>query len=368
MKKRKVLIVNNMIGYYGAENVLVNMVNNMDYSRYDITVLTLLECDSTQLNNEIHYKYIFRKKNEILHKVKNKLKLILSYKNLAKIYCRGFDIAIAFKMGECAHLVSFCNAPKKICWIHSNVTDIPENFSYSFSSIEDEKECMRKFDILVAVSHSCANSFTQKYGKSLSIIVVYNPIDSKKIHQLSKLDDILQDDKYLFDGTIPVLGTIARIDYQKGIDRLIYISEKLEDLKIKHRMVIIGDGVDFKKYSKIIQEKKLKSVYLLGFRKNPYAYLIKFRAFICSSICESYSLVVNEALVLGIPVISTKCGGPEEVLQNGKYGILTENNEEALFFAVRKFLLSNNFTSENYDGSDSLNEFIININKILEMN
>ena len=171
MKKRKVLIVNNMIGYYGAENVLVNMVNNMDYSRYDITVLTLLECDSTQLNNEIHYKYIFRKKNEILHKVKNKLKLILSYKNLAKIYCRGFDIAIAFKMGECAHLVSFCNAPKKICWIHSNVTDIPENFSYSFSSIEDEKECMRKFDILVAVSHSCANSFTQKYGKSLSIIV-----------------------------------------------------------------------------------------------------------------------------------------------------------------------------------------------------
>lgn len=107
MSRKKVIIVNNLLGYYGAENVLINMVNNLDQKKYDVTVLTLNESDSSKLAVGIKYKFIFEKYRNIFSKIKNKLKLTMAYKNLAKIYCRGYDIAVAFKMGESSKLVGF---------------------------------------------------------------------------------------------------------------------------------------------------------------------------------------------------------------------------------------------------------------------
>ena len=52
------------------------------------------------------------------------------------------------------------------------------------------------------------------------------------------------------------------------------------------------------------------------------------------------------------------------VLQYGKYGVLTENNEEDLYSAVRKFLLVGASGIEVYNGSDSMTEFIKNIDKL----
>ena len=45
-----------------------------------------------------------------------------------------------------------------------------------------------------------------------------------------------------------------------------------------------------------------------------------------------------EALVLGIPVISTDCSGPNELLHEGKYGLLVENSEEGLFQGIKILL------------------------------
>lgn len=222
---------------------------------------------------------------------------------------------------------------------------------------------MTRFNALVAVSKACADSFEEKYGKSFNIKVIYNPVDSKRIRDKAN-ENMSKEECELFDGNVPIIGTVARIDSQKGIDRLLHISERLLDEKINHKLIIVGDGVDFKKYSNEVNDKHLNNIYMLGFRSNPYKYVKKFNLFICSSYWESYSIVINEALVLGIPVVSTKCGGPEEVLQYGKYGVLTENNEEDLYLTVRKFLLEGASGIEVYNGSNSMPEFINNIDKL----
>ena len=72
----------------------------------------------------------------------------------------------------------------------------------------------------------------------------------------------------------------------------------------------------------------------MGFLKNPYALMKNMDLFVCSSRAEGYSLVIAEALVLGLPVISTDCAGPNELLDNGKYGILVDNNESALYNGI----------------------------------
>ena len=366
MKRKKVLIVNNRLGYYGAENVLTNMVNHMDTKKYDITVMTLVKSNENFLSTNVKYKYIFSDKSNTITKIGNKIKLYLGYKYLSKIYCKGYDIAIAFKMGECAKIVGYSDACSKYCWIHSNVSEIEERYSYSFQSLNEEKKFLERFDMLIAVSKNCEESFKMKYGNTFKMRVIYNPIDIEKINNMAN-EEIPESEKYLFYDETPVIGTVARIDSQKGIDRLIYIAEKLKDKKVKYRMVIIGDGIDYKKYLKLVNEKKLP-VYMLGFRSNPYMYVKKFKLFICSSIWESYSLVVNEALALNIPVISTKCGGPEEVLEYGEYGTLTDNNQESLYNAVEDFFEKNVTNKFPVYKKDSMKKFLMQIDKLLEEN
>lgn len=179
-------------------------------------------------------------------------------------------------------------------------------------------------------------------------------------------ESLTEKEAEIFNGDISVIGTVARIDAQKRIDRLIHISQKLTEEGIMHKLVVVGDGVDYNKFIEEISQKHLDNIYMVGFQSNPYKYVKHFDLFICSSQWESYSIVVNEALVLGVPVISTKCGGPEEVLQYGKYGVLVENDENALYVAVRNFLIGKQGKMEKYSPDNVMKEFLSNLDCLFD--
>ena len=56
--------------------------------------------------------------------------------------------------------------------------------------------------------------------------------------------------------------------------------------------------------------------------------------FICSSRAEGYSLVIAEAMIVGLPIVTTECSGPNELVDNGKYGLLVENSTNGLIYAI----------------------------------
>lgn len=362
--KKKIVIVNNLLGFYGAENVLLNMAKYMDQAKYDITVLTLKKGKRERLPFGIKYHYIFANGCSVFAKIRNKLLLSIGFQTLAKIFCQGYDIAIAFKMGECAKLVSFCDAPKKYCWIHSNVADSLEPYSYSFESVEQECACLNIFSGFIAVSRKCVESFREKYAVSRDITVIYNPVDQKKIMNLAA-EPLPEEDRIMVAGGIPTIGSVARIEPIKGIDRLLNISKRLEKEGILHKLLIIGDGADFAKCVARINREHINCATMVGFRENPYNLMRRFSVLVCSSYSESFSLVVNEALCLEIPVISTRCGGPEEILENGRYGVLTENDEESLYSAVKEYILTRTMLTERYDPSESIKTFVDNVDKLL---
>ena len=88
------------------------------------------------------------------------------------------------------------------------------------------------------------------------------------------------------------------------------------------------------KISSYAAEQGISDVYtFLGFHKNPYPFVARADLFVCSSRREGFSTAVTEALVLGIPVVSTNCSGTYELRwKNGEYGIITDNSEQAIFF------------------------------------
>ena len=94
------------------------------------------------------------------------------------------------------------------------------------------------------------------------------------------------------------------------------------------------------KISSYIEEQGISDVFtFLGFHKNPYPFVAGADLFVCSSKREGFSTAVTEALVLGIPVVSTNCSGTYELLgKNDEYGIVTENNEKAIFEGIKSVL------------------------------
>ena len=60
---KKILFFIDTLGYGGAEKVLINLVNNLDKSRYDITLMTIFDegVNKKYLEKNIKYKSIFKK-------------------------------------------------------------------------------------------------------------------------------------------------------------------------------------------------------------------------------------------------------------------------------------------------------------------
>ena len=75
---------------------------------------------------------------------------------------------------------------------------------------------------------------------------------------------------------------------------------------------------------------------MIGFQENPYPYIKNADLFVCSSLNEGYNLAISEAVILGVPVISTDCSGIRENLGNGKWGCIVENRKETLYQAISR--------------------------------
>ena len=90
------------------------------------------------------------------------------------------------------------------------------------------------------------------------------------------------------------------------------------------RLAILGEGIERKLLEGLVQDLGIGAdVWLPGFTPNPYAHMARASLFALSSRWESMSMVLVEALALGLPVVATNCDfGPREILQNGRYGRL----------------------------------------------
>ena len=92
-----------------------------------------------------------------------------------------------------------------------------------------------------------------------------------------------------------------------------------------NKLVILGEGEQREYLDKMVLDLNLQdSVILKGFVTNPYKYMRSASVFVSSSKFEGFSLVIAEALAVGLPVVSTNChSGPSEILEDGRYGLLS---------------------------------------------
>ncbi|MDO4189527.1 MAG: glycosyltransferase [Lachnospiraceae bacterium] len=339
----KVLFLIHDLGQGGAEKVLINLVNNMDKTKFDITVMSLFAGGVNEqfLSKDVRYITCFKK----MIPANSKLMKLLTPKQLHKLLIKDtYDLEISYLEGPCSRIISGCQNihTKLISWIHVEQHTL-ENVSYSFRNGDEAKKCYNKFDKIACVSEYVKRDFTSIINMYDKCQVVHNTIESDEIIKKSfELETKLEKDDKI---KIIAVGTLKK---SKGYERLIRIMSRLINDKKTVHLYILGVGPMEEQLKKQIKELGLeKDVTLLGYDTNPYKYVAKSDVFVCSSFAEGFSTAATEALILGVPVCTVEVSGMKEMLgENNEFGIVTENNEDALYQGIKSLLDDDNLMKQ----------------------
>ena len=334
MKKILFFIPNLSIG--GAEKVLVNLVNNLDRKQFDITVQVLFPGGVNEqfLKEDIRYKACFKKTFKGNSQILKFFKPETLYK---RFITEHYDIIISYLEGPSARIVAGCTDKdtKKICWIHCRF-ESPETAKVGFRDFLEAKKLYNRYDKIVCVSEWVKNYFCQTMDYTGDIEVLYNTNETKEVYQksLEPVDDVV------FDKDCFNLCSVGKIAPVKGFDRLARIHKKLLDEGIKNKIYILGEGPQRDEITSFLETNGLeRSFIFLGYNTNPYKYVSKCDLYVCSSISEGFSTAATEALIVGTPVCTVEVSGMREMLgEQNEYGIVTDNNEEALYKAIKELL------------------------------
>lgn len=334
MKKKKILFLIHDLGQGGAEKVLVNLVNNMDCTKFDITVVSLFGGGMNEqfLASHIQLKIVFKK----MIPGNSKLMKLLTPEQLHWICVKGdYDIEVSYLEGPSARIISGCRnkSTKLVSWIHSKTSSI-ESLADSFRNINEAKASYKRFDKIVCVSKDILLDFCNISGLKERSLVLYNTVESKKIRELAQKDVDITLSNYI---NIVAMGTLKEV---KGYDRLLRIVRRLYENKYMFHLYILGQGPLKGKMEEFIRDNHIEHIVtLLGYQTNPYCYLSRCDLLVCSSYSEGFSTAVTEALILGVPVCTTEVSGMKELLgDSNEYGIITDNAEDALYEGI-KFML-----------------------------
>ncbi len=333
----KVLFLIPDLRHGGAEKVLVNLVNNMDREKFDITVQTLFDTGVNRQYLQKHIRYMpgfkwqFRGNSHIF--------CIIPAKWLYKFFVKEkYDVIISYLEGPTTRILSGCTdkSVKRIAWVHIEVSK-PKKYFVCFKNIQKALNAYKAFDKVVFVSDTVKQTFEKTVGDKLGNgVVMYNTVETDVIKNKSAepIDDVV------FSKDEINVCSVAKIVHTKGYDRLARIHERLIGEGIKHHIYILGIGEQRFEIENYISSRNLsKSFTFLGYKDNPYKYVKNCDLYVCSSHREGFSTAVTEALVVGTPVVSTCCSGAYELLgYNNEYGIVTENNEEGIYNGLKMML------------------------------
>ena len=138
---------------------------------------------------------------------------------------------------------------------------------------------------------------------------------------------------------------VSRLDHhKKGQDLLIQALLKLRQQgEYNIELTLIGDGESRVFLQEMVNENNMgKEVHFLGSQSQDYIaeHLADYDLFVQPSRYEGFGLTVAEAMAAGVPVLVSSNQGPAEVIENGKYGWIFENEDSADLARMIMFLLS----------------------------
>lgn len=337
MAKKKILIFHYNLQAGGAERVLVYLLKYLSREKYDVTLKTIFGAGPyvKSVPKDIKFSYVFKRE----FKGFNTMMKLLPGKLLHRLFIRDrYDIEVAYLENSPTRIVAACphENTKKVAWVHIEF----DRRDFPCAGFRDEKEMIdsyNRLDELVYVAQRTKECFVQLFPEiKVPMRVIHNVNDFDQIKRLAQEPCPID-----LDNSKLNICAVNRLFYVKGFHRLISAFERLkaDGLIDDVRLYILGRGTEREVLEQQIDSAGLSDhIILLGFDSNPFKYLSKMDLFACSSYREGYSTATTEAIALGVPVFTTDCSGMEEILDNGRLGMIVPNDDESIYQGLKDLL------------------------------
>lgn len=140
-----------------------------------------------------------------------------------------------------------------------------------------------------------------------------------------------------------LIGAIGNVRTPKAYDVLLRATRALVDRSRRFHLVIAGDCANAlgRELEQLRRDLDLdRHVTFLGLRPDVARVLNNLDVFVLSSHTEGFSIACIEAMACGVPVVATRSGGPEQILE-GEAGLLVPTNDpKSLALAIERIVSS----------------------------
>lgn len=319
MRKKIVFIVPSMRGG-GAERVILNLINNLDNNKYDVSLI-LLQKQGPYLTflpksiniidlNVKRVRYSLCKLIKTLNTIRPDVILsTLGHLNLGLLLIRKFI------KGSPKIYVREANSPSKSM---AKMSSLKRKSFYSLY-----KYLYPKADLIIAQCEEMKKDIYSTLGiEENKIKYIYNPINIKEIELKMEEFNPYEESK------VNILA-VGRCSYQKGFDVLINAMEIIVKKISNIHLTILGEGELKEELIKLVNGKNIeKHIDFVGFKENPYPYYYYSDLYVLSSRYEGFPNSLLEALACKTKVVSTDCkSGPKEIIGDNEYGFLVNEGD-----------------------------------------
>lgn len=369
---KSILIVSHAMELGGAERALLGLLENIDYSAYDVDLFLLrhqgellgfipkevnllpedpsYSCLAVPIKNVLRKgkfsiafcrffgKMIAKKKiKEIGIVSDNSIGLEYSHKYTEKcmpvISDKKYDLAISFLTPH-YFVRDKVKAKKKIAWIHTD-------YSRVYIDIESEYEMWKAYNYIVAVSEGVCKQFIKLFPSLEKKVYVIENILPQNLIETEAKEPIRE----AFDENYTNLLSVGRFSYAKNFDNIPDICRRIVKKGLKIRWYLIGYGTDDKLIREKIREAYMEEhVIILGKKTNPYPYLKACDYYIQPSRYEGKAVTVKEAQLLGKPVIITDYETSSSQLVDGYDGMIVPMDNKACADAICEIIQNKELT------------------------
>ena len=363
--KKKLLFVIPTMRIGGAEKALLSLLKALDPARVEVDLFLFEQGGELQqeipnwisilpenritramiLELRYYFKDIIRAKKPAAAAHRLEISLRAGLRN--KLHCKPcfswaavsryidtipghYDVAIGFLEGFTDYFIldKVC-ADCKVGWIHTDFSKralLPEDIEYY---------C--RFDRIATITEACKKAFEAAVpGTEGRVFVVENLVLPEDV--LSKAMETVS---ISWDPSKKHLITIGRLEEVKGIDLAIRACRILRDQDVPVCWHVFGEGSKKEQLTKLIEELQLRDCFILeGSVSNPLPYAMAADVFVQPSRQEGKSIALDEAKILGKPIVVTNYPSVEDQVENQVTGIITETQPESIAEGIL-FLLNN---------------------------
>lgn len=273
-----------------------------------------------------------------LYRLREKISLYLFKKKFNKYIEKN-------GLPDIVHVHSY-TAGKFALWLKKNYNIsyvVTEHFSgfargiVSESNMQLAKQVFSHSEINIAVSNEFKKLLEDKFDVEFQYIP--NIVNINFFNPAQKNND----------NTFKFIN-IAFLNKNKNQSILIKAFAEVFKNSDKVTLTIVGDGPEYNELKSLIDKLQMqKQIFLYGrARRDEVKKLLQQSdAFVLSSQYETFGVVVIEAMACGLPVVATKCGGPESIVQDERIGLLSDIDEDSLAKSMRYiFENKNRYNSE----------------------